>query len=320
MTRPPAVINTEIPKLGETQPPGAPATDCQPLPAENTFDKAVYGGISYGAQAGTGIILTNWIKHGGGRRYFDKMASWLGPAVIGKITGKTGKDAIEETSSWIVVSTMVMVGNTFLLPVKWLENRKPEIIRWMTERSNKKRESSGEAIPQEELQQQHTRLQQLEAQPKQNWWSLLGGRAFGLGAVYGVLWGIGNKNNERLETWSTRKIQGGLKAVGMDQAAKSQAVENYLRIGFYDVAYSAVSAGGLYVYSHLICPPEDQKHHAPQSPPVNAATPPPKDWVSKSCPLPSNRCHADQHKEKDASFADRVHAKDQHAPMPAIAP
>lgn len=235
--------------------------------AEVTFDKAVYGGISYFAQAATGVVLTHWIRHGTGRRYFDQMAEWAGPRIISKITAKTGEDAVKAADSPIVVSTMIMVGNAFLLPVKWLENRKPEIVRGMAERENKRRSARGDAPTQQELAAQEQSLTELDNAPKQTWGSLIGGRAFGLAAVYAVLFGIGQKNNEMLENLTATSITGASDALGAKSLARNKTFENYVRISFYDMAYSAVSASGLYVYSHLINPPHKRKQNAaPQEP------------------------------------------------------
>jgi hypothetical protein len=220
--------------------------------AEILFDKAVYGGISYAAQAASGIILTHWMKFGGGRKHYDKIANWLGPNFISKIKpSKTGAAAIKEADSWITVTTMVMMGNLFLLPVKWLENRKPKIVRWLNDKQNEKHPPS-----EQERAEQEKSLALLDREPKQTWGSLLGGRAFGLAAVYGVLYGIGTKNNETAEIWSANQIIKGTEKVGLKKLAASKTYENYLRIGFYDVLYSMVSAGGLYIYSHFINPPQ----------------------------------------------------------------
>lgn len=237
------------------------------IAAEVMFDKAVYGGISYAAQAAAGIVLLNWIKNGSGRRYFDKMADWIGTNFISKISSKKGKDAIAAADEWIVVTTMVMMGNAFIYPVKMLEDRKPKIVRWLNDKMNAKRESKGEFISDEEKAAQQKSLAELEKKPKQTWWSLGSARVFSLAAVYATLWGANHKGsaknattfNQKGEELFTKAITGTVDAVGLKAVAKSKTLENYLRIGFYDVFYSMVSAGGLYVYSHMICPPKKHK-------------------------------------------------------------
>lgn len=262
-TSDPLILQYEDPPSCKDNPQQA---ECAKIPAERLFDKAVYGGISYAAQAFTGILLSYWIAHGGGKPHFDKMAGWLGPNFISKISKKTGQAAVDETRGWIVVSAMIMVGNAFLLPVKWLENRKPQIVRGINDRLNERRHARGEVISEEEHADQQTRLAQMEKEPKQTWWSLGSGRAFGLAAVYGVLWAVAQKKNMRGENlnalgenFSVKAVQDTLDAAGLKSLAKSKPVENYTRIAFYDIFYSMVSAGGLYVYSHFIRPPTESK-------------------------------------------------------------
>ncbi len=236
--------------------PNVPARE--KLPAEKKFDQAVYGGISYAAQAGTGIALTYWLKYGSGKQHFDKVAKWVGSKIH---PSKATAQAIEDVSPLLMVSTMIMVGNTFLLPVKWLENHKPEIVRKWHENHVQKKQASGDPYTPEELAHQQECLKQLEETPKQTWGSLIGGRAFGLASVYTVLIGmdIGKKRNKAAEEYSAKVILKGLDKVGLKSLSKNQTLEKYIHVGFLDVFYSMVSAGGLYVYSHFIKPPKHAK-------------------------------------------------------------
>lgn len=266
------------------------------LPAEKKFDQWVYGGISYAAQAGTGILLTHWIREGSGRKYFDKMAEWAGKAVIGKITGKTGAAATREADAWIVVSTMIMVGNAFLLPVKWLENHKPHYVRQINASINAAREERGETIRPEEKTKQEELLHQLEREPKQSWSSILGGRTFGLGAVYATLYAIGQKNNQWGENQFAGAVKTTLDTVGLKSIAESKMTDGYSRIAFYDFFYSMVSAGGLYVYSHFLHP------HKKSTPETSPATPPQSlEYGEKSVATETNT----KPLEKQASHAEK---------------
>lgn len=225
------------------------------LPEERFFDRSVYGGISYAAQAGTGIILTHFLKYGKGKPAFEKVATWLGSKVM---PSKTGAEAIKSLSPFMMVTTMIMVGNTFLLPVKWLENRKAKIVRDWAENDIRKMADAGMPYSPEELAHKEKCLADLDKEPVQNWKSLLGGRAFGLGAVYATLFAMG-KRNDMAEEYSAKVITKGLDRIGAKQLAKSKTLEQYIHVGFLDVFYSMVSAGGLYVYSHIINPPKGHK-------------------------------------------------------------
>lgn len=230
------------------QDPGQPQREI--LPEEVKFDKAVYGGISYVAQAATGIVLTHWLKYGSGKPLFEKAARWLGPKIY---TGRSIERAAEEISSPLLVTTMVMVGNTFLLPVKWLENHKASIVRGWTEKDAARKEAQGTPYSPEELARREKALQDLEKQPAQSWASLLGGRVFGLVPVFALAYGLGKKG-QAAEEFTARAVAGGLNLVGAKSLARSRTLETYIKVGFLDVFYSMVSAGGLYVYSHLLHP------------------------------------------------------------------
>lgn len=227
------------------------------LPAEKRFDKAVYGGISYAAQAGTGILLTYWLKNGSGRKYYDKATRWLGSKLYPSLPIE---EAAKEASTPFMVSTMIMVGNTFLFPVKWLENRKAKIVRSWHEKECERMEARGTPYTPEERAHQEKCLNDLEKDPPQTWRSLLGGRFFGLAAVYAAVFLIGNKRNEAAEAYSAKVITGGLDKIGLKTLAKSETLNKFIHVGFLDVFYSMVSAGGLYVYSHILKPPKADKH------------------------------------------------------------
>lgn len=227
------------------------------LPAEVRFDKWVYGGISYFAQAATGIVLTRWLKYGSGKPHFERAAEWLGPKIY---RNKSVKDAANAVSSPLLVTTMVMVGNTFLLPVKWLENRKPAIVRSMHEKDVAAMEAAGTPYSEEERARQEKALKDLEHEPPQSWASLLGGRVAGLVPVFALAFALGEKG-QHAERFAAKTISKGLDTVGAKQLAKSKTLESYIHVGFLDVFYSMISAGGLYVYSHLVHPKEKAQPH-----------------------------------------------------------
>src|SRR5688572_26823765 len=97
----------------------------EPLQAERIFNWRVYGMFNYGLQVATSVIATEWIKHGGGKAYFQKAAEWTGKNIIPRITSKQGAAAVKEANTYLVGTSLIMIGNLFLLPVKWFENNKP---------------------------------------------------------------------------------------------------------------------------------------------------------------------------------------------------
>lgn len=224
------------------------------LPAEVKFNKAVYGGISYVAQAAAGIALAHWLLHGKGQKYYHPMADWFGTNVLSKITSKTGAAAKEESRHWLIVGTMVMMGNAFILPVKMLENVKCNIVEKWTERDNEKRAARGEAVTDEEKQHQQKLLGELKAEPKMGWLSLLSGRLFSLVGVFGTVHLAGEANNKMVENLVTESTLKGLEKIGATGISKSKTFESYFRMTIYDMVYSAISATGLFAFSHYVNP------------------------------------------------------------------
>ena len=227
------------------------------LSAEVTFDKAVYGGISYWAQMLTGIGLSYWFKHGSGKAHFEKITHALGPKLFkGTAAAKGVEAAAEKLHSPLIVTTMVMVGNTFLIPVLWLEKRKPEIVRWIHEHTTAKQSDYSE----ENRAKDEEALKALENAPPQDIKSLLGGRAFGLTGVFAGVFALG-KTEKMIQTFTTKTAQNTFHTIGLKTLAKSEVAKRVMDISFLDAFYSAVAAGGLYAYSHFIKPP--QKHNEP---------------------------------------------------------
>lgn len=293
------------------------------LAAEKSFDKRVYGGISYFAQAASGIALTYWLKNTAiGRKIYDPVVKWTGDKFISKISSVKGNKATSKAEEWVIVTTMVMMGNAFLLPVKWLENHKPEIVRKMNANMNAKREAKGEIISHEEREMQEAALAKLDKEPKQTWASLLIGRAAGLGAVYSTLWlanmkkvpdpeGFKNDGagklfvntslNQKLERWFAKGTLAIPKALGLG-GNKAKVAEDVMRVTFYDAFYSGASAGGLYVYSHFLHPGHNKKKDDQCIPTPEIKT--------DAAPAPVEHDHkrADEVVKKSPSFTDKYKA------------
>lgn len=225
------------------------------LPMEKKFDQWVYGGISYFAQAVAGSVATYWVKHAGGKPIFDRWAKNLGPALVSKLTSYKGEKAVEVANGWLTVVALVSVGNLFVAPVKWMEDIKISTVEKWTKQDNEKRAARGEAISPEELAQQERLLDDLKAAPKQTWWSLGMGRMASLVPVFAGLH-IFSGANKAMESGFQKLTSNVAKGVGMKKLGNSEVFHNASGIAFMDGFYSMLSAGGMYVYSHFIAPPQ----------------------------------------------------------------
>jgi len=276
------------------------------LPAEAKFNKWAYGGISYFGQALTGSALTYWIKFSSGRPIYDKMANWLGPNLISKVTSLRGSAAVKGADAFITVSTMVMMGNLFLIPLKWVEDRKASIVEKWTNEDNAKREACGAAISPEEKMHQQELLDELKAAPKQNWLSLGLGRVFSLATVYGTLFALDKGGlNDKMEKAFSGTVKKGVAGVGFKDLAENKTLGNVLNLGFFEGFYSMISAGGLFVYSHFVVPPKDSIVEKPaQSAPVAIEALEQKSVQTHT----TNIEHKPRPAKREGSFADNVAA------------
>lgn len=126
---------------------------------ERIFDFVIYGPVNF---FGT-LFLTAWMADGleygtRGKAFFEGMSGALRK---GGLSPKTAYEATKTT-------TLMMGGNTMLIPIKFAEHRKVGIAstlnRWLGDKTD----------PAE-----------IEAAPKQTWYSLLGGRLVAWGIVFG---------------------------------------------------------------------------------------------------------------------------------------
>jgi hypothetical protein len=264
----------------------APAKDehREKLPAEKTFDKAVYTGISYFAQGVAGIILARWLAFGKGKPHFDKMAEWLGPRMFPK---KPLEKAVKETNAFIITTTQIAAGTAFIPPVKALEDRKPEIVRSLHEKHVASKEAQGRPYTDEEKAHHEQCLQALEKEPKQSWGSLMEARVASLAGVYGVLFALGNERNEKLREFVANPITKGIEKIGFKEMAKSKTFAQYMQLSAVEVFYSAVSAGGLYVWSHFVRPPKKEAIDTNKDP-VQPATTQSENTIPEHTDTPTN--------------------------------
>lgn len=246
------------------QPPAqeatAPTKKPKKIAAEKYFDTGLYGTVSYFGQALASVLLTQWIKHGSGKQKFNATSHWLGKNILETHCGSTPENAAKQANTLLVATTLIMVGNCFLAPVKYIEDHKPEFVRKINDWLNERREQRCGVISETERKEQDTAIAYIAEQPRQTWGSLLSARVFSLGAIYAAISAVGGKNNKTMEDTSANVISKTLHSIGVaKQNAYSKPVQNFGRIAFVDFAYSLVGAGALYLYSHSIAPPKHKK-------------------------------------------------------------
>jgi len=123
---------------------------------ERLFDWLTYGGIGFAGVFIANIPFTHWAKYGGGRSCYQ----WMTEALKNKgISDHVAEQAFNTT-------VLGILGNAAIVPIKMLENKKPELV----ERFNKMLgDKSADAS--------------VEADPKQSWGSLIASRIAAYAAV-----------------------------------------------------------------------------------------------------------------------------------------
>lgn len=150
---------------------------------ERLFDLLTYGGIGFLGVFAAGIPIGYWGKYGGGAGMFKSSAKAL--EKLG-MSAKAADDAV-------MTSVLMQPGNVGLIPIKWMENRKPELV----EKFNKMLgDKSADAS--------------VEHDPQQTWGSLIKSRLAAWLAVFagfrGAAHAIGEKKFGAFENAFAEKV------------------------------------------------------------------------------------------------------------------
>lgn len=229
------------------------------IAAEKAFDAAVYGFWNYGLQAGASVAAAMWFNHGGGKPYFEKSAEWLGKNVISKITNKTGAAAVAEARTPLIFTSLITVGNLFVLPMPYIERHKADYVSKINDWMNDRRTAKGDAPDAAELAEQQQAIAHIEQSPKQSTSSLWIGRALGLTCNYVATTLVTDPRNKKMEHAAANAVSGTLSFFNLPALAESETVRNVAKIAFLDYGYSMISSNVIYLYSHYLHPQEKKK-------------------------------------------------------------
>ncbi len=271
------MVSLDTDKQQENVSPGEAQKKRTVLPAERIFNWKVYGVLNYGIQVTTSVIATEWIKHGGGKAYFRKAAEWTGKNIIPRVTNKQGLEAVKEANTYLVGTSLIMIGNLFLLPVKWFEKHKAHFVRKIDERLTENQERKGFILTAEEKEKHEAALADMEREQHPNWKTLLVARAGGLGSFYVTNWLIGEERNKWMQGKAADGLQSVLKNSGIDRLKKaghSQRSRNFAEIAFVDFFYSIAVASSVFgITKSLTKKQHANAHPAPVQAPVIDAAP-----------------------------------------------
>jgi hypothetical protein len=239
------------------QAPGTVPPEKKMSKGERLFDVAIYTGIAGIGVFAASLPLTYWSKYGKGISTYNWAKSFL------------KKKGVSESAAEQIYNTTVLglAGNAAVIPIKIIEDRKPEIV-------TKLNEALGDT----------TGDMSVENEPKQTWGSLVKSRVAAYAAVWTTFQGavsmFGAKAFGKFEDDFAKHIV--CDPLGKPTHINGQETKlfRYGKIGALDVFATAGAAGLLYVGSRFFAKgnedkwdnhPDNEKESAPV--PAIAAAP-----------------------------------------------
>ncbi|MBY0354453.1 MAG: hypothetical protein K2Q12_01835 [Rickettsiales bacterium] len=218
---------------------------------EKIFNWAVYGGIGWLANAAISVGIAYGLKHGNKGNplnvytntekkvagFFEKTSRSMTP-----------EKATQQSKFWTGVLALMPGGFLLMAPVKWAEDKKPDIVKFLN-----KKFGSGLQTPEiSELSEK-----KVEQEPQQTWGTVLGSRMLGLAMVLSLA-------SVPVASRFIAKMTGHAAAGVTKLAAKmkpSLAPHNVplkqttafrlADMGFSDIGWSAFVAGMLFVFTRI---------------------------------------------------------------------
>lgn len=223
---------------------------------EKAFDLLTYGGVAGLGTFALTIPVAYWAKYGKGAKYFEDAAKYL--------VKKGMRPRIAE--EMVMTSALMQGGNLTIIPVKVLENCKPQIVDRFNHMLG---DESGKASVDED--------------PQQTWGSLIKSRLVAWTAVFaGFRAAATLVGHEKLDSFEKKFAEGVCKLMGKATHIKGAETAHYRygKIAALDVFATAAATSILYVGSRFFAKNNthwdtDRNNPAPAAtPPAPAAQPP----------------------------------------------
>ncbi len=214
---------------------------------EKLFDLVTYGGIAFAGVFVATLPWTYWSKHGGGKKFHD----WVNKS----LTKQGASEAVaEQTFNTLILGSL---GNAAVVPVKIMENYKPQIVDKFNDMLGDKSHDAS-----------------VGEDPKQTWMSLIKSRVAAYTAVFVSLQGavkiFGHKKFSEFEEKFAEHIV--CKPLGKPThtpgmakiAANETKAFRYGKIGALDVFATAAATVLLYAGSRFFAK-ENEHWRAPHA-------------------------------------------------------
>jgi hypothetical protein len=232
------------------------------------FDRTVYTGIGFGLNEVISLIFADKFQYGSGKiigkQGFEKASDWIAKTFKFKPKIKNGQTISAKTSAgnsllWI---SLTSGGFILLLPMKWLEDHKAGVVKWMNHVADK----FGGTQTQEQIAARDAEVEQtIACEPKQSWGSLLKGRFIAIAASIGLGTLLGEARSESIKQTSDKILSGAAEKIGMQKALKSDVFHRYTRLIGVETVSCATSSMVLEIASKFFAKKKQPKGSAPSA-------------------------------------------------------
>ncbi len=227
-----------------TETPGQPSGHGARTPGLKLLDVFIYPILTNFSVFAISVVATYLTSKGGmrtadGSLRYGKAGEWFqnrGTWLANKFKSVGMSDAQADMSKMVAFS--FIDGSIMAIPVKWLEDRREQIGRWMDDRLGTRPED--ESV--------------YAAEPKQTWLSVLGGRFLTASIVVPTAVALDKTglNDTLFNSPGLRAGEWLAKQPTVKRIAGDHDVRELSRIGFFEAFYTSVCTLGLYISSRGI--------------------------------------------------------------------
>lgn len=247
--------------------------------AELIFDWVTYGGIGGLGTFGATIPIAYWAKYGGGAKTFESAVQGL------KKMGMSTHTA----EQFMITNATMQGGNAMVLPIKWAEDNKVEIVKKIAD-------MIGEKID----------VNALECENKQTWGSIIKARIAAWTAVFTGFQIAGRTlGAEKFTAFEDKFAAKVCQTFGKEthHLGVPSKTFNYGKIVALDLFATAAATTLLYVASRMFAPARENGDEEKMKPPPLCTEPIP-DITSPSFSQQIQKTSAMHSKQPSENFAD----------------
>jgi len=241
---------------------------------ELLFDRVVYTGIGLGVNEVSSLWITDQFMNGKNLfgslpSFFKTIGAWFSKegfdrasefiARTFKMTSKVAKDGKEISAAARGGNTLLMVtllsgGTLLILPMKWLEDHKIQMVEKFNHLIDRIR---GRHMTAEQLAARDDQVKKdIACSPRQSWGSMLVGRVIAMCSSVGTgTLIVGKEGNDKLMNWAEKKFTSSNQPEG-----QWNTLHRYVRLGVIETYSCTIASIVLEVFSKLTAKRSSKPH------------------------------------------------------------